>query len=218
MSRINALVQSSARECRESVRGLRSPLSNVVATMALCLVVAGVSVAVSPVFAQTETELPAPNTFAPDSDEPVDIEADRLEVFDDRKVAIFSGNVIVRQGDLEMRAPRLEVDYLGGGGPGAGASVAPGAGQISRISAVGGVEIISADQTARGDRAVYEVDSQTIRLSGNVVLAEGENVLRGTELIVDLATNSSRLVSDASGTGGRVRGLFVPGQGNPLEE
>ncbi|MEO1199048.1 MAG: LptA/OstA family protein [Pseudomonadota bacterium] len=172
---------------------------------ALFLVGAG---AITPAPVSAQQPLQTSPSLSLDSDEPVDIEADTLEVYDDQKIAIFIGNVIVRQGDLEMRSPRLQIDYTGGGA--AENTVAPGAGQISRIEATGGVRIKTPDQTARGERAVYMVDDQIITLSGNVVLTQDESVLRGTELIVNLATNSSRLVSTNNETGGRVRGLFVP--------
>ena len=45
------------------------------------------------------------------SKKPIDIESDRLEVDDQKHVAIFTGNVSATQGDYNLRAPRLEVTY-----------------------------------------------------------------------------------------------------------
>ena len=45
------------------------------------------------------------------SKKPIDIESDRLEVDDQKHVAIFTGNVSAMQGDYNLRAPRLEVTY-----------------------------------------------------------------------------------------------------------
>lgn len=133
-----------------------------------------------------------------DSGQPVKIDADRFEVFDDRKQAIFSGNVILQQGPVKMQTSRLLVSYTGGTGQQQG--------RINRLEASGKVIVTSKEQTATGEKAIYEVGTRVIRLSGNVVLTQGDNVIRGEELVVDLTTGTSKLV----GTG-RVRGLFLPG-------
>ena len=174
----------------------------VVAVAILIGVVGAIGVLAMPATAQSPT--PAMPSLSLDSDEPVNIEADRLEVFDDRKVAVFSGNVVVQQADMTMRTPSLEVRYDGAEDPN-------GAGSISRIDARGGVEIISEDQTARGDSAVFEVPEQIVTLIGNVILSQGD-ILRGSKLVVDLANNTSRLITSGEGGRQRVQGLFIPGQ------
>ena len=49
--------------------------------------------------------------FSRNKNEPVKIEANKLEVRDKEKLAIFSGNVFVQQGDTTMRSPELRVFY-----------------------------------------------------------------------------------------------------------
>ncbi len=51
--------------------------------------------------------------FARNRNEPVKIDANRLEVHDKDKLAVFSGNVYVQQGDTNMRCPELKVYYEG---------------------------------------------------------------------------------------------------------
>src|SRR5947207_3361344 len=51
--------------------------------------------------------------FARNRNEPVKIDANRLEVHDKDKLAVFSGNVYVQQGDTNMRCPELKVFYEG---------------------------------------------------------------------------------------------------------
>jgi lipopolysaccharide export system protein LptA len=137
--------------------------------------------------------------FNTDSDAPIQIEADQLEVRDEEKVAIYSGKVRVRQGETLLEAPALRVFYQGE------ATVAgvPGS-QVSRIEAGPGVMVRSGDRTASGDSAVFDMASEIITMSGNVVLTEGENVVRGERLIVNLATNQGRI------EGGRVQTLITP--------
>lgn len=183
------------------MKKLRSSSRASLRTVALALVLGGTGS--MPAGAQSST--PAMPSLSLDSNEPVSIKSDRLEVFDDRKVAVFSGNVIVQQADMIMRTPSLEVRYDGAEGQ-------QGTGSISRIDAREGVEIISDDQTARGDSAVFQVPEQIVTLNGNVVLSQGDNILRGSQLIVDLATNTSRLISSGEDDRQRVQGLFIPGQ------
>src|SRR4029078_4535782 len=65
--------------------------------------------------------------FDTGSDNPIQIEADRLEVHDPQKRAIYSGHVRVRQGETILEAPELRVFYSGPGPAAAGASAAAAA-------------------------------------------------------------------------------------------
>ncbi|TCT10695.1 lipopolysaccharide export system protein LptA [Tepidamorphus gemmatus] len=171
-------------------------------------------------FAMPEAHAQVSDAFsglAVDSDTPVRIEADQLEVFDADKTAVFSGNVVVRQGDTSMRTAQLKVFYSGDGLVSEGASSGQ---RVSRLEATGKVLINAKGQTATGDWAVFEMDTQLVTLGGNVVLSQGKNVLRGTELVVNLETGQSRLVSaKPEGTGGgRVQGLLIPGSMGQKQE
>lgn len=146
--------------------------------------------------------------FDTGSGDPIQIEADRLEVRDPEKLAIYSGNVRVRQGDTMLEAPELRVHYAGAG-PTGGANGTAGAG-VSRIEAGPGVTVRSGDQTATGERAVLDMANDIVTLEGDVVLTQGSNVVRGDRLIVNLKTKLGRV------EGGRVQTLITPsGSGNP---
>jgi lipopolysaccharide export system protein LptA len=136
--------------------------------------------------------------FSTSSDQPIQIEADRLEVRDEEKLAVYRGNVSVRQGETLLKTTELRVHYSGEGG-----GAAPGA-AVDRIEASGKVLVQSGDQTASGERAVFEMASDTVTLSGNVVLTEGDNVVRGERLVVDLKTKEARI------EGGRVQTILTP--------
>ena len=45
------------------------------------------------------------------SDRPIDINADKLEIQQDKNLAIFTGNVIAEQGLIKLRAEQLKVWY-----------------------------------------------------------------------------------------------------------
>jgi lipopolysaccharide export system protein LptA len=130
---------------------------------------------------------------------PIQIEADELEVRDEEKIAIYSGEVRVQQGGTILETPALTIFYSGEA-PAAGV---PGS-QVSRLEAGPGVMVRSGERTASGDRAVLDMETDIITMSGNVVLTEGQNVVRGERLIVNLATKQGRI------EGGRVQTLIAP--------
>lgn len=150
--------------------------------------------------------------FSVNRDQPIQIEATTLEVRDKESVATFSGNVHVIQGDTHMRSKTLKVFYdQEGGKQGRTAKAAtPGPGgqqQIRRLEAGGTVVVTQKEQTATGDTGVFDTATNSVTLRGNVVITQGQNILKGDRLIVDLQTGVSRMESDR----GRVQGLFQPG-------
>jgi lipopolysaccharide export system protein LptA len=140
-----------------------------------------------------------------DSNAPVDVTANRIEVQDRADRAIVAGNVHVVQGDLTLDTPRLTVAYSGGQG-------ASGGVQIKRLDAADGVVVKSPSETAKGDFGVYDLDRRLITLIGNVQLNRDQNQVNGSRLVIDL--DSGRAVIDGgppgvNQSGGRVRGHFT---------
>ena len=148
---------------------------------------------------------------------PIDITADQLEVVDAENRAVWKGNVEALQGTNRMRSPQLTVFFAkSGNAPAAGAGGAPGAGwgAIQKMEAEGPVYYVTPQQNARGDHATYDASSNSILMTGNVVLVQDKNVVKGDRLTIDTTTNHSTLVSNAQGrtSSGRVRGVFYPSQ------
>ena len=137
-----------------------------------------------------------------DTDAPIDVAADRIEVQDRADRAIFSGNVVVRQGELTLTASRLTVAYSSGGGV-----------ELRRIDATGGVTVRSRSETARGDVGIYDLERRIITLIGGVTLVQRDARVNGGRLTIDL--DSGRAVIDGGGPpgvtsqGGRVTGTFT---------
>jgi lipopolysaccharide export system protein LptA len=149
------------------------------------------------------------------TDGPVDVEADRIEVQDRSDRAVFSGNVRVRQGAMTLDAARLTVAYASGGNSGGSSA---GGINIQRLDASGGVVVRTATETARGSVAIYDLNRRLITMVGGVTLEQGANRINGGRLVIDL--NSGRSVIDGSavggsggnvtsGAGGRVTGRFT---------
>ncbi len=112
--------------------------------------------------------------------------------------AIFSGNVVARQGNMTMSAARLTVAYTDTSGI-----------DVQRLEASGGVVLRTPSETARGNFAIYDVNRRLVTLTGGVHLTQGQNRVQGGRLVLDL--NSHRAVMDGggSGSGGRVSGRFT---------
>ncbi len=170
--------------------------------------------------AQTAPQGP-PNAlqgFSQNRDQPVHIEAATLEVRDKQKQATFSGDVRVKQGDTGLRCKSLVVFYEQDGEAAdqsktlQAATPGPGGEQrIKRLEAHGGVVVTQKEQTATGDLGIFDMKANTVTLTGNpVVMTQGQNVLRGEKLVVDLTSGVSRVESNKGGQG-RVQGLFQPG-------
>lgn len=138
---------------------------------------------------------------------PVDVAADRIEVQDRADRAVFAGNVVARQANLTLNAGRVTLLYSNSGGL-----------EIHRIDASGGVVVRSPSETARGQFAVYDLDKRLITLIGGVSLVRGESRVNGGRLVIDLT--SGRAVMEGSGPagtasdGGRVTGTFTVPQRN----
>jgi lipopolysaccharide export system protein LptA len=178
----------------------------------------------APPAADSGTSVPnALQGFQQNRGQPVKIEAARLEVRDKDKVATFSGSVKVVQGDTTMHCKVLVVYYekkddtqgvqaQASAKPGAPMpAAAPGPGgssQINRLEAKGSVVVTQKDQTATGDNGLFDMKSNTVTMTGNVLVSQGQNVLRGEKLVVDLTTGVSRV--DAGASNGPVRMLIIP--------
>jgi lipopolysaccharide export system protein LptA len=141
-----------------------------------------------------------------DSNAPVNFTADRIEVQDRADRVVVSGNVEVTQAGMTLNAARMTVAYNNQRG-----GSAPGGVEIDRIDASGNVVVTKADQTARGNVAIYDLNSKLITMLGNVTLTQGANRLTGGRLVMDL--NSGRSTVDGRSSGGSVPGAATSPSG-----
>ena len=144
----------------------------------------------------------APQSLTPKCNAPIKVSADRFLADLNAKTGTYSGNVVVTQCDMRMRANALRVNVKG-------KSNAP-----DKVLASGGVVMDSPNSgTATGDSAVYDVTPRIVTLSGHVVLTKGKDVMRGAQLTVNLVTGQATLGGGRSAPGKgseRVQGVFTP--------
>lgn len=176
--------------------------------------------------------------FSQNQGKPIQIDAASLEVHDKDKVATFTGDVHVVQGDTDLRCKSLVVFYeddapkahekpgkaktkTAAATPAAATASAspamptPGQQQIKRLEAKGGVIVTQKDQIATGDFGVYDFRTNLVTMTGNVVLTKGPDVIRGDRLVVDMKTGVSR-VDTTHGQG--VRAILNSGSMKDMKE
>jgi lipopolysaccharide export system protein LptA len=147
------------------------------------------------------------------SNAPIDISSDRIEVQDRADRAIWVGHVHSVQGDMTMDADRMTVAYQ--------KSTAGSDPQIQRIDASGNVVVVSPSERARGNFGIYDLNKKLITLIGGVALTRGTNTVNGARLVIDLTTGKATVDGSAVGggtssSGGRVTGHFtVPQRAAP---
>lgn len=134
---------------------------------------------------------------AHDSAQPVEVTSNRLSIDQSDGVTIFSGDVVVIQGDMRLTADELQVEYRTG-------DAAAQEGRIRRMHARGGVTLVTAGEAAEGREAVYDLDSGQIVIEGDVLVTQGPNAISGDLLRVDLAAGTGTVE-------GRVRTLLQSG-------
>jgi lipopolysaccharide export system protein LptA len=137
---------------------------------------------------------------------------DTLEWYDQKQLGVARGDAIaIRQGP----APKsIHADVLVAEITKAGENQPS---KISKVDAHGHVVLISQDQIAHGDAAVYNLDTGIATLTGHVSLTRGENELRGQYGVVDTNNNVARLLpappsAQLTGPHPRVEGLLIPHQ------
>jgi len=140
------------------------------------------------------------------SSAPIDVSADQQETINSKCVTIFRGNVEILQNRSRLRAQLVTVYSARK----ATADNANACGNAERMEAEGGVYLVSEQQQARGDRAVYTFNNNTAVVTGDVVLLKGKDVARGDRLTVNTKTNDAKLESSTPGRASprRVRAVF----------
>ncbi|WP_193143088.1 MULTISPECIES: LptA/OstA family protein [unclassified Meridianimarinicoccus] len=159
--------------------------------VALCLA--------QPVAAQTSVATGGFRNADPDA--PVEVTSDQLDLTRDAGTALFTGNVVAVQGDMRLSAQWVLVEYvvLEDGSLGS---------DIKTITARDDVLLVTPEEAAEGDEAIYTPLSNEVVMTGNVLLTQGANTVAGERLVVDLETGIGQVA-------GRVRTILQPQDEQP---
>jgi lipopolysaccharide export system protein LptA len=116
------------------------------------------------------------------SSKPIEITSEELQIDQAGGFALFIGNVIVGQGDLRMTADRMRVEY--------GQNPETKKTDITVLTATGGVTIVSGEEAAEADMAVYSIADTTIVMTGDVLLTQGPSAISGDKMTYNLTTDT----------------------------
>ena len=128
-----------------------------------------------------------------DTSLPVEVAADNLAVNQTDGSATFTGNVVIGQGEMRLAADEVTVENAEGGQS-----------RIQSLHAKGNVTLVSGEDAAEAAEATYDVASGNVVLTGDVVLTQGQNVLTGNHMTVNLESGTAQVE-------GRVRSVLQPG-------
>lgn len=137
-------------------------------------------------FAQTDIAL---GGISADPSAPVEVTADSLIVDQDSRSAVFTGNVVIGQGELRIAAGEVRVIYD------------EATGDIGQLLASGGVTFVTATEAAEAQNADYNLTTGFLTLTGEVLLTQGGSALSADSMTVNLADGTARME-------GRVRTVF----------
>ena len=138
-----------------------------------------------------------------DREQPIEIHADTFNGDEDKQTAVYSGNVIVTQGSMNLLGARLEL-RLSARGYRQGTVT----GNLARFRQQRDPKTPGVDEWvhAQAERIIYDEEVDTITLDGKARLARSEN---GVEKDI---TEGERIVYDMRNARSRVEGGVVNGQ------
>lgn len=130
--------------------------------------------------------------FSPNSSGPTNISADSANVTGDNVLSL-RGQVDIRQGQTRILADAVDISTKGSAND-------ISAGDFDRVVATGNFYYLTPEQEVRGEKGVYESDTEIFTVTGKVILLQGEdNVVTGDKLVYDLTTNNARIVGSCKG-------------------
>jgi lipopolysaccharide export system protein LptA len=144
--------------------------------------------------------------------EPMEIVSDSLEAFNEKKLIMFTGNAMAKQGDRILKSDQLLLYYKKDPAKKdkVGTMEIEGTGDLDKIEAKGNVSVTQGERIATGDEAVYYHDTGQIILTGNAVLREGKNSIKGCRVIVYLNEKRGRAEVCGLDKKERVKAVIYP--------
>ena len=144
-----------------------------------------------------------------DRDQAVNVEADSVEIDDQKQKAVFLGNVVLTQGTLMLKADRIVVKQSESGFQ---SGVAYGKPAYFRQKREGSDDFIE----GQAERLVYNGEAEKVELFTNAKLKRGGDEIRGNYISYNALTEFFEVNSGtgnaetAEGPRGRVRAIIQP--------
>jgi lipopolysaccharide export system protein LptA len=134
---------------------------------------------------------------------PIQVEADSLEVRDDDGISIYTGNVKLTQGSLEIHSDQLTLFFAADN-------------TLTLMKMIGSPATFSQlddnDQEITGEarEMEYRESKTTLLLLDNAKLTQGTDTIESNRIMLDTSSNS--IQAGSTGSDNRVRMLILPKQ------
>ena len=130
-----------------------------------------------------------------DKNQPIEITAQHLEVLEQQRRSIFTGDVVAIQGDMTLSADQLII------------SLQESQDQIDRLEAIGSVRVVQLDRVATADKAVFKQAEEVLILTGHAMVSQGGNTVSGDEITLFMQENRTEIKGSEKN---RVKAVIVP--------
>ena len=124
---------------------------------------------------------------------PVEVTSDLLDTDEAAGTALFTGNARAVQGQMILVGHQILLEQN------------EAADALEQVTAMEDVVFTNGIEVAEGDHGVYHVETETVELTGNVLLIQGNNTISGDHLTMDLTTSLATMT-------GNVRTVYTPKQ------
>ena len=168
-----------------------------IASVSPALIAAAICLALAQAAPAQSTNVQIQSVDEENQQEPVEVTSNQLTVDQNAGSALFTGDVVVVQGEIRINAPEMIVQYimLPDGSVGT---------EVDTITATGGVLMVTPSEEAEADKAVYTLARDEVVMPGNVLLTQGPTTINGTRMGWDVTTGAGQME-------GRVRTILQPG-------
>ena len=129
-----------------------------------------------------------------DKSTPLVITADSLELKRKTSTIIYKGNVVVERDDVKITSDVLFARYDAKGGG------------LRSVVAEGKVRVLHGGREMTGEKAVFDGVKETITVSGNTTVREGNSSISGDRITIYVREDRSVVEN----SGGRVRAVIFP--------
>lgn len=122
----------------------------------------------------------------------IEVTAESLQVDQDTATAVFSGDVVIGQGDLRLTAGEVTVVY------------GDDTTEIAKLIATGGVTFVTATEAAEAQEADYDIVTGLLTLTGDVLLTQGASAISAERMRINVTDGTATM-------DGRVRTVLQQG-------
>lgn len=104
--------------------------------------------------------------------ETITIDSDRMEMDQQQNTVVYMGNVVAVRGNVTMKSDTLTATYN------------PEMQRLTEVVAEGNLEVTQGNRIATGAKAIYNNDDNSIVLTGNPVIRQGNSQVSGCRIIM----------------------------------